>query len=250
MTRPPLIEGQPHTSERPSSRAAYSTDGCRCDECRDANAAYFQQRRSGVGASFVPKSETEEWKAESACQDHDPDLFFPDRGEDTDTAKRVCAGCTVRRECLTYALTTPRERYGIWGGTSGRERRNLTLASIEGRPLPPIVYAHEALVAARAKQSAAAKARKAPKPMPTAPAPRGRKPQEITHGTAAGYRAHLRRYEIACDECREAHRAAMHDYYVRTTKVRRQAEREAIAATVVEIGPRRQTGRILEGATR
>ena len=36
----------------------------------------------------------------------------------------------------------------------------------------------------------------------------------------------------------------------RTPLTRRQAEREAIAATVVEIGPRRQTGRILEGASR
>ncbi len=106
--------------------------------------------------SFAPKSETEEWKAEGACRDHDPDVFFPDRGEDTDTAKRICAACTVRRECLTYAITAPRERNGIWGGTSGRERRKLTLASIEGRPLPPIVYTAEAIAATRARQSAAA----------------------------------------------------------------------------------------------
>ena len=158
--RPPIAEGLPHTSEREPGRTAYSTDGCRCDECREANAAYYRGRRGGLSAAaFAPKSETEEWKAEGACRDHDPDLFFPDRGEDTDTAKRICAGCTVRRECLTYALTAPRERNGIWGGTSGRERRNLTLASIEGRPLPPIVYTHEALAATRARQSAAAKAR-------------------------------------------------------------------------------------------
>lgn len=204
MTRPPIAEGLPHTSEREPGRTAYSTDGCRCDECREENAAYYRGRRGGLSAAaFAPKSETEEWKAEGACRDHDPDLFFPDRGEDTDTAKRICAGCTVRRECLTYALTTPRERNGIWGGTSGRERGKLTLASIEGRPLPPIVYTAEAIAASRARQSAAAKARR-----PVAPPP----------STAAA--------------------------------TRRQAEREAIAATVVEIGPRRATGRILEGASR
>lgn len=233
MTRPPLTEGLPHTSEREPGRTAYSTDGCRCDECREANAAYYRGRRDGVTApSFAPKSETEEWKAEGACRDHDPDLFFPDRGEDTDTAKRICAACTVRRECLTYALTAPRERNGIWGGTSGRERRKLTLASIEGRPLPPIVYTAEAIAATRARQSAAP-----------------RQPKPITHGTNAGYRAHLRRCELACDECREAHRAETRAAYLRS-KARRQAEREAIAATVVEIGPRRATGRILEGASR
>lgn len=247
MTRPPIAEGLPHTSEREPGRTAYSTDGCRCDECREANAAYYRERRGGLSAAaFAPKSETEEWKAEGACRDHDPDVFFPDRGEDTDTAKRICAGCTVRRECLTYAITAPRERNGIWGGTSGRERRKLTLASIEGRPLPPIVYTAEAIAATRARQSAAAKARR---PAPTPPAPRGRKPQEINHGTAAGYRAHLRRCELACDECREAHRAETRAAYLRS-KARRQAEREAIAATVVEIGPRRATGRILEGASR
>lgn len=244
MTRPPLTEGLPHTSEREPGRTAYSTDGCRCDECRDANAACYRGRRTGeVRQAVAPKSETEEWKAESACRSHPEVDFFPDRGEDTDAAKRICAGCTVRRECLTYALTTPVERNGIWGGTSGRERRKLTLASIEGCPLPPIVYAAEAIAATRAKQSAAAKARKAATP----PAPR--QPKEIVHGTTAGYRAHLRRYELACDECREAHRAKRHAAYLRS-KARRQAEAEAIAATVVEIGPRRETGRILEGASR
>lgn len=246
MTRPPLTEGQPHTSERPPGRTAYNMDRCRCDECRAANAAHFHERRTGMGASFVPKSETEEWKTESACRSHPEVDFFPDRGEDTDAAKRICAGCTVRRECLTYALTTPRERNGIWGGTSGRERRKLTLASIEGCPLPPIVYTAEAIAATRAKQSAAAKARGSSTPKaPRTVAKRG----EINHGTVAGYRAHLRRYELACDECREAHRAKRHAAYLRS-KARRQAEAEAIAATVVEIGPRRATGRILEGASR
>ena len=203
MTRPPIAEGLPHTSEREPGRTAYSMDGCRCDECREANAAYYRGRRGGVAApSFTPKSEAEEWKAEGACRDHDPDVFFPDRGEDADTAKRICAGCTVRRECLTYALTTPRERNGIWGGTSGRERRKLTLASIEGRPLPPIVYTAEAIAQANTR---AAERRKATRPVAPPPS---------------------------------------------TTATRRQAEREAIAATVAKIGPRRQTGRILEGASR
>ena len=135
------ITGLPHTSEREPGRTAYNADGCRCDECREANSAYHR-RGSDRHQPHAPKSETEEWKADGACLT--PAArgveFFPGQGDPTDPAKRICAGCTVRRECLTYALTTPREKYGIWGGTSGADRRDLTLAKIAGKPLPPIRY--------------------------------------------------------------------------------------------------------------
>lgn len=52
----------------------------------------------------------------------DPDLFYPERGEEVATAKAVCATCPVRAECLAAGLY---EKYGIWGGTSERERRKL-----------------------------------------------------------------------------------------------------------------------------
>lgn len=203
--------------------------------------------RSGEHQTHKPKSETEEWKLAKACTPEQADVFFPERGADADTAKRICAGCTVRRECLTYALTPPVERYGIWGGTSGNERRRLTVAGITNRPLPPIRYAADAIASmvANRGRNAGRFTRTAPKPATRKPRP---KAEQITHGTNAGYQAHLRRLEIACDECREAHRAKARDEYLRS-KARRAADREAIAATVVEIGPRRTTGRILEGAT-
>jgi len=52
------------------------------------------------------------------------DLFHPTRGEHTGDAKQVCLRCPVRAQCLDYALDTA-EHYGIWGGTSERERRAL-----------------------------------------------------------------------------------------------------------------------------
>jgi WhiB family redox-sensing transcriptional regulator len=36
-------------------------------------------------------------------------------------AKKVCAGCDVKMECLDYALEK-REEYGLWGGLTPRER--------------------------------------------------------------------------------------------------------------------------------
>ena len=36
----------------------------------------------------------------------------------------MCARCPVRTECLEYALGN-QEKFGIWGGLSERERRQL-----------------------------------------------------------------------------------------------------------------------------
>jgi WhiB family redox-sensing transcriptional regulator len=55
------------------------------------------------------------------------DMFFPERGEYVDAAKAVCSHCPVRQTCLEYAIST-NERWGIWGGTSERERRPLRLS--------------------------------------------------------------------------------------------------------------------------
>lgn len=63
-------------------------------------------------------------KTDGACVGMATDLFFPGRFDDEKVlaAKQVCAGCAVSAECLRYALLTG-ETQGIWGGTSGKERR-------------------------------------------------------------------------------------------------------------------------------
>jgi WhiB family redox-sensing transcriptional regulator len=65
------------------------------------------------------------WRDLALCAQTDPEAFFPDKGESPRPAKRVCARCEVRAECLQYALDHG-ERFGIWGGLSERERRALT----------------------------------------------------------------------------------------------------------------------------
>lgn len=61
------------------------------------------------------------WRDLAACRGMGPKLFFPGHGEDTSQAKVVCKGCPVREPCLNDALDNG-EHFGVWGGTSERER--------------------------------------------------------------------------------------------------------------------------------
>jgi WhiB family redox-sensing transcriptional regulator len=64
------------------------------------------------------------WQERALCAQTDPEAFFPEKGGSTREAKKVCKVCEVRPECLEYALDND-ERFGIWGGVSERDRRDL-----------------------------------------------------------------------------------------------------------------------------
>jgi WhiB family redox-sensing transcriptional regulator len=64
------------------------------------------------------------WWEHGECRGMDPNLWFPERGEDSRPAKAVCAVCPVRTHCLEDALEHD-DHFGIWGGTSERERRRI-----------------------------------------------------------------------------------------------------------------------------
>ena len=89
----------------------------------------------------------ENWKAKTKCLRSDPDIFFPPTAPEgltdeelakwdaevkalTKQAKRLCKGlddgrpCPVINECLEYAMEN-KVWEGVYGGTSGRERRKL-----------------------------------------------------------------------------------------------------------------------------
>jgi len=51
-------------------------------------------------------------------------VFFPGRGESAERARQICASCSVRRQCLEFALSHGIV-HGIWGGLSERNRRTL-----------------------------------------------------------------------------------------------------------------------------
>lgn len=61
---------------------------------------------------------------DALCVQTDPEAFFPEKGGRVEPAKRVCARCPVRAECLEYALAHD-ERFGVWGGQSAAARARM-----------------------------------------------------------------------------------------------------------------------------
>ena len=64
------------------------------------------------------------WRQHAACKGVEPDIFYPATDDEAEVAKAVCAICPVRQPCLEYALAS-RERDGVWGGATEKERRRI-----------------------------------------------------------------------------------------------------------------------------
>jgi WhiB family transcriptional regulator, redox-sensing transcriptional regulator len=72
------------------------------------------------------------WRAAAACRGDRGIAFYPptrterkqERLARERFAKSICAVCPVRAECLDQAIANG-ERYGIWGGLTFDERREL-----------------------------------------------------------------------------------------------------------------------------
>lgn len=78
------------------------------------------------------RATTDAWQLRAACKGPQATAFFPpahaERKEEKvsreERAKAICATCSVRRDCLEYALRI-REPHGIWGGLNEVERKQL-----------------------------------------------------------------------------------------------------------------------------
>jgi WhiB family redox-sensing transcriptional regulator len=87
------------------------------------------------------------WHLDAACVGIDPEIFYPlDLAPDSAgvaAAKRICAGCPVRTECLADVLAAedPARRWGISGGTTPAERSVIFAAQ---QPAPVAASAREA----------------------------------------------------------------------------------------------------------
>ena len=65
-----------------------------------------------------------EWMARGNCAHEPPSMFFPSDGVGVEVARRICATCPVKDQCLEHALVN-RIDHGVWGGCSERERRRI-----------------------------------------------------------------------------------------------------------------------------
>ena len=65
------------------------------------------------------------WREQALCRETDPEAFFPEKGQSPNAARQVCAGCPVRAECLADALARRDVAFGVLGGLTPRERRDL-----------------------------------------------------------------------------------------------------------------------------
>lgn len=90
----------------------------------------YQYRTSFTQQALLRKAITAssaKWMNDARCKEVDPELWNPTTDESGDKnthlaaiAKRICAQCEVRFECLEHALEY--HEYGVWGGTTERER--------------------------------------------------------------------------------------------------------------------------------
>ncbi|MPZ28362.1 MAG: WhiB family transcriptional regulator [Micromonosporaceae bacterium] len=118
------------------------------------------------------------WRTRGACQDVDPETFFPAPSEPADNAMALCRTCPVLGACLAWALRAG-DLHGVWGGTTARERRAMAVVWHNGQldPLSP----------------AAAPATRPPMPATPAPVPAARAPAALPELGAVMDRAELLR---------------------------------------------------------
>ena len=83
------------------------------------------------GATGVSEAELD-WQNRAACRSESLDLFYSIEDADIRQALAMCRRCEVRTACLEYAMTN-REHFGVWGGTTERERRRIFRRERRGR---------------------------------------------------------------------------------------------------------------------
>ena len=72
--------------------------------------------------TFEETAGSDEWRDRSNCKGEDTNKFFPGVGQVLPASvKKICANCSVSKECLTWALT--HRELGFWAGTSDQDRR-------------------------------------------------------------------------------------------------------------------------------
>jgi WhiB family redox-sensing transcriptional regulator len=82
------------------------------------------------------------WRIAARCRTADAEELFV-RGAEQRRVRQFCATCPVRTECLAHALDE-RVEFGVWGGTTERERRALLRSRPEVRSWAELLRAARA----------------------------------------------------------------------------------------------------------
>jgi WhiB family redox-sensing transcriptional regulator len=69
----------------------------------------------------TPPPPAGKWILEAACKGEPIEFFYPPSGRRPALALKVCEGCSVRADCLEYALEN-HQHWGVWGGMTERQR--------------------------------------------------------------------------------------------------------------------------------
>jgi WhiB family redox-sensing transcriptional regulator len=73
------------------------------------------------------------WQDSALCAQSDPERWFPPKGGNLTSARRICERCPVTEQCLEYALEIESRpevqgRFGIYGGKTASERDDIVIA--------------------------------------------------------------------------------------------------------------------------
>jgi WhiB family redox-sensing transcriptional regulator len=71
------------------------------------------------------------WVSDGLCAQTDPEAFYPEKGKSPESARGVCRRCPVQPECLEWALDS-NQQYGVWGGTTAKQRQRMRRARRNG----------------------------------------------------------------------------------------------------------------------
>jgi WhiB family transcriptional regulator, redox-sensing transcriptional regulator len=70
-----------------------------------------------------------EWQLHAACRTEPIEAFYSTEADEVRAAIALCRRCPVRLACLEAAVDRG-EWFGVWGGTTERERRRLIRARL------------------------------------------------------------------------------------------------------------------------
>ena len=125
------------------TRTKYSY-GCRCELCRAANAEGQRVWARRKVESELVSVHTEwqratdfQWTIDAECYGKPARWWFAgdgrnDQSRTTQQALQVCECCTVRAQCLEYALSFPYPWVGVFGGMTPQQRHNEAVRRANG----------------------------------------------------------------------------------------------------------------------